>query len=198
MSYMPTVILASASPRRAELLKQLNIPFKVVPSNTHEVKHPELTPHEVSKMNAFRKARTVISHFPDSLVIGADTIVCLGNEILGKPANLEEATQMLSRLQGRSHEVITGVCLLQRNPICNILFSVSTTVNFRPLTVTQIKKYLGMINPLDKAGAYAIQEYGEMLVDSISGSFSNVVGLPLERLREELNKLWQTQGSMQS
>jgi septum formation protein len=125
---------------------------------------------------------------PDALVLGADTLVYLDREakLFGKPANLAEARRMLRDLQGRAHAVITGVCLLHLREHRQRVFAEWTDVRFHPLTATQIEEYLALINPLDKAGAYAIQEHGERIVAEISGSYSNVVGLPLERLREQL------------
>jgi septum formation protein len=182
----PSLILASASPRRAELLRQLGLAFQVVPSAAAEVCHAHLTPREVCLMNAYRKARTVAARFPVALVLGADTIVCLDNTIFGKPADLTEASRMLVQLQGRTHQVITGVCLVWQQARRSRLFAVATDVTFHSLSPARIRDYLAAINPLDKAGAYAIQEQGEQIVAGISGSFSNVVGLPLERLKEAL------------
>ena len=129
----------------------------------------------------------VAKKFPDALVLAADTLVFLDDEILGKPAGLSEAQQMLERLQGRTHQVVTGVVLIHLRPHREHLFAVSTRVRFRALTSEQIRDYLARVNPLDKAGAYAIQEHGDLIVEEISGSYSNVVGLPVERLQEELN-----------
>ncbi len=119
-------------------------------------------------------------------MLGADTIVCLEDEIFGKPANMAEAEKMLLRLQGKTHRVITGVCLLHFGSRRQKLFTDSTFVTFRPLGIAEIRNYFTMTNPLDKAGAYGIQEGGEAIVSTIAGSFSNVVGLPVERLEEEL------------
>jgi septum formation protein len=186
---MPTLILASASPRRSDLLQELGLQFQVLPGQAEEI-HPEhLTPHEISQINAYRKARTVAKKCPDAVVVGADTIVCLGTQVFGKPKNMKEAHQMLSRLQGRTHEVVTGVCLIHLRDHRQKTFAESTTVTFRNLHSEQIKRYLSKVNPLDKAGAYAIQEEGDALVRQIHGSFSNVVGLPVERLKAEL-EMW--------
>jgi septum formation protein len=180
--------LASTSPRRAELLALLPLTFTVLPSDATEVAHEHLTPLEICQLNAHRKARVVAKKIPDALVLGADTLVFLDNEILGKPRNLAEAERMLLRLQGRTHQVVTGVCLMHLRKHHEIIFAVSTDVLFHPLTRAQVKNYLSKINPLDKAGAYAIQERGELIVAEISGSFSNVVGLPIEKLREVLTE----------
>ena len=181
------LILASASPRRAELLKLLRVKFRIIPSDATEVVHEHLTPLEICQLNAHRKARAVAKRIPDALVIGADTLVFLDNKILGKPRNLADARRMLARLQGRTHQVVTGVSLIQLRTHRERVFAISTDVLFHPLDAGQIRDYLSRINPLDKAGAYAIQESGEKIISEISGSYSNVVGLPVERLREELS-----------
>jgi septum formation protein len=183
---MPSLILASASPRRAKLLRQLKVEFEVMPSDAPEVFDEHLSPLELCQLNAHRKARAVAKKIPDSLVLAADTLVFLEHEIFGKPRDLDEAKQMLAKLQGRTHQVVTGVCLMHLRAHRERIFAVSTDVTFRPLTTGQISDYLSKMNPLDKAGAYAIQEHGDTIVAEISGSYSNVVGLPVERLGEEL------------
>lgn len=151
-----------------------------------EVAHDHLTPLEVCQLNAHRKARVVAKQIPDALVIAADTLVFLDNDILGKPRHLKDARRMISRLQGRTHQVVTGVSLIHLRSHRERIFADSTDVLFHPLDARQISHYLKLINPLDKAGAYAIQERGELIIAEISGSFSNVVGLPVEKLRQEL------------
>ena len=183
---LPPLILASASPRRAELLRQLKLEFEIVPGDAAEVFDDHLSPRELCQLNAHRKARAVAKKIPDALVLGADTLVFLGREIFGKPRNLGEAKQMLARLQGRTHQVVTGVSLIHLRVHRERIFAASTDVTFRPLTAEQISDYLSKMNPLDKAGAYAIQEHGDTIVAEISGSYSNVVGLPAEQLQEEL------------
>lgn len=186
---LPPVILASASPRRAELLQGLGVPFQALPSDASEAHSEELTAQEVSQINAYRKARAIAKKFPDALVLGADTLVYLGTTLFGKPVDGEDAYRMLKQLQGQTHQVVTGVCLMQLRSHRQRIFWESTDVTFRPLETEEIKDYLAKINPLDKAGAYAIQEHGAQIVREISGSFSNVVGLPVERLKAEL-MLW--------
>ena len=181
------IILASASPRRAELLRKTGLKFRVVPSDAPEVHHEQLTVRELCLVNAYRKARVVAKNIPDALVLGADTLVCLGTRLFGKPADLAEAEQMLQQLQGRTHQVVTGVCLIHLRRHQQSLFAENTSVTFRRLSAKQIRHYLKAIHPLDKAGAYAIQEKGDLIVEKISGSYSNVVGLPVERLRSELS-----------
>jgi septum formation protein len=185
----PPLILASASPRRAELLRRLKLDFKIIPGDATEVFDEHLSPRELCQLNAHRKARAVAKKIPDALVLGADTLVFLEREIFGKPRDLDEAKQMLLKLQGRTHQVVTGVSLIHLRAHRERIFAVSTDVTFRSLDENQTRKYLAKINPLDKAGAYAIQEHGDKIVAEISGSYSNVVGLPVERLKEELESL---------
>ncbi|MDW8309511.1 MAG: Maf family protein [Verrucomicrobiales bacterium] len=183
---MPMLILASASPRRAELLRHLGLRFRIVPSHADETADAHLSPRELCRLNAYRKARVVAERHPDALVLGADTLVFLGRRMFGKPSSLREAEQMLLALQGRTHHVVTGVALLEWRARWERVFAVTTAVRFRRLTRAQVRRYLGAVNPLDKAGAYAIQEHGEWLVEEVVGSFTNVVGLPLERVEAEL------------
>lgn len=183
---LPTIILASASPRRSELLRQLNLDFQVIPSAADELHNEQLTAAELSQLNAYRKARAISKKHPDALVIGMDTIVALGSKLFGKPKDLIEAQRMIEELQGQTHEVVTGVCLIHLRGHRQKVFADRTSVTFRSLTADEISHYHSKINPLDKAGAYAIQEHGDDLVRHIEGSFSNVVGLPLEKLSEEL------------
>ena len=183
---LPPIILASASPRRAALLKLLKVDFQIVPGNVAEVAHEHLSPLEICQLNAHRKAFAAAKKIPDALVLGADTLVFLDNEVLGKPRTLTEARLMLARLQGRRHQVVTGVSLIHLRKHQERIFAASTDVLFHPLDAGQIREYTAKVNTLDKAGAYAIQESGEFLISEISGSYSNVVGLPVELLREEL------------
>jgi septum formation protein len=183
---LPPLVLASASPRRAELLRQLQPEFQIVPSDAEEIFDAHLSPQELCQMNAHRKARAVAKRIPDALVLGADTLVFLDGEIMGKPGDLADARRMLAQLQGRTHQVVTGVSLIHLRGHRARLFAASTDVTFRPLTAAQIGNYLSRMNPLDKAGAYAIQEHGDLIVSEISGSYSNVVGLPVERVGAEL------------
>ena len=183
---LPPLILASASPRRAELLRLLKLKFRVVPSAATEVLDEQLSPFEVCQLNARRKARAVAKKNPDSLVLGADTLVFLDGEIMGKPASRADAERMLTRLQGRTHQVGTGISLIHLRAHRERIFAVGTEVMFHPLDAGQIRDYLAKVNPLDKAGAYAIQEHGDLIISEMSGSYSNVVGLPVERLKEEI------------
>jgi septum formation protein len=183
---LPPLILASASPRRAQLMRQLELIFDILPAHTQETAPEHLTPREAVLLNAYHKARAVAKVHPDALVLGADTTVCLGKDMFGKPADLAEAHAMLARLQGHTHQVLTGVCLIHLRRHVQEMFTELTDVTFRQLDDLQIRNYLNLIQPLDKAGAYAIQEHGELIVERIDGSYSNVVGLPMERLEGRL------------
>jgi septum formation protein len=135
-----------------------------------------LSAGETARINAYRKARAAAKKHPGAVVLGVDTVVALGAILFGKPATLEEAAQMLLDLQGKTHRVVTGVCLIHVRARRQRIFYEETAVTFAPLTREQIRSYHAQVNPLDKAGAYGIQEKGEMLVEAISGSFTNVVG----------------------
>lgn len=186
----PRLILASESPRRGTLLQTLGIPFAVVPAIVREADGSGLTARETAMLNAHRKARAVAKSLPDALVLGADTVVCLGTLLLGKPRNPQDAHEMLEVLQGRTHEVITAVCLVELRRHRERLFYEATDVTFHPLDAARIRAYHAKIDPLDKAGAYAIQEHGRDIVADTRGSYSNIVGLPLERLELELKAGW--------
>ena len=192
---LPPVILASASPRRAELLRHLGIEFKVLPSHAAELHCAQLTALELAQVNAFRKARSVARRHPEALVLGADTLVFLEGALYGKPADLGEAYRMLEALQGRTHHVVTAICLLHLRQRRQRVFAETTAVTFRPLDAAKIRRYLAKVNPLDKAGAYGIQDQGALIIEKISGSYSNVVGLPLERLEVELARWTKALGS---
>jgi septum formation protein len=146
------MILASASPRRVELLKLLGIPFRVEAADITEIAGAHLAPREICLANAAAKARAVAGRWPDRLVIGADTEVALGTQVFGKPASRREAARFLETLSGRSHQVITGVCLMCAGHRFRYSFAESTRVTFHPLTSRQIAAYLRQVDPLDKAG----------------------------------------------
>ncbi|MCZ7640175.1 MAG: Maf family protein [Verrucomicrobia bacterium] len=185
---LPHLVLASASPRREALLRQCGVHFEVVPAGVPELEPEHLTLAELCLLNAHRKARAVAKRYPDRLVLGADTMVGLGGRRFGKPRDPGEARAMLTELSGRTHEVITGVCLLVLRDHQERLFAETTRVTFRALGEAEIRAYLAAVNPLDKAGAYAIQEQGDRLVADLEGSYANVVGLPVERVLEELRR----------
>lgn len=193
---LPSIILASASPRRSELLHQLGVEFSVMSSDATELHNEQFTARELAQVNAYRKARAVAKKHPDALVLGSDTLVYLDMQLFGKPADMADAYRMLEQLQGRTHQVITAVCLLNLRSHRQKIFAETTDVTFRPLDAVEIQRYLIQANPLDKAGAYGIQEFGDLIVEKISGSYTNVVGLPIERLRNEL-ALWEKQSEVQ-
>jgi len=182
-------ILASGSPRRKQLLKKIIPDFKVISSDAEELKSHSGGPLTLVEENAKKKAIPVAANNPSCWVLGADTLVFYQKEILGKPKDLDEAVEMLSFLSGKTHEVATGVSL-QCNEI-NIVktFSETSSVTFKPISKQEIRLYFKEVNPLDKAGAYAIQTNADMIIDRFVGSYSNVVGLPLESLGKVLLKL---------
>jgi septum formation protein len=185
----PQIILASASPRRERLLREMGLRFVVVRLHDTEELSGGAAPDVVAMHNAQRKARAVAGRHPDSMVIGADTIVVLAGQIFGKPRDRADARRMLGQLAGQRHDVITGVCLVHRTLDTELVFADTTRVWMRQLSPAQIADYLASINPLDKAGAYAIQEHGEGIVERIDGSYHNVMGLPTERLQATLERL---------
>ena len=190
MDNLPPVILASASPRRSELLTSMEIEFEVVPSHVEEIIDGYDFIPELCEANARIKAEPIADLHPECLVIAADTMVYLEDNVFGKPTDLEDAHQMISKLQGRTHQVSTGVALIYHNEEIKKSLSVITNVTFLPLNSKQISDYLNKIDPLDKAGGYAIQEHKQLIAKRVSGSISNVIGLPVERLKEELNSLF--------
>lgn len=177
----PRLILASASPRRRDLLAHLALPFTVIPAHIDEQPRLDEKPHNYVVRVAQDKARQLAQRFPEALVLGADTVVVLDQQILGKPETVEEARQMLTRLSGRQHTVITGLALLQHCRQLVRLDTVSTLVRFRPLSEAHIEHYLATEEPFDKAGAYAIQGEAAAFVESWQGCYTNVVGLPVQR-----------------
>ena len=142
---LPSLILASNSSRRADLLRQSGIDFRSVPSEAAELHHDQLTAREVSQINAYRKARLVAKRYPDALVLAADTLVSLKNALFGKPATLEEAYEMLEQLQGRTHVVVTGICLLHLRSHRQRIAAESTAVTFRKLDAVKIRRYLTQV-----------------------------------------------------
>ncbi|MEE9275393.1 MAG: Maf family protein [bacterium] len=173
------LVLASASPRRQQLLEEAGLAFEALatPAEAEERLAPGLPPGELAERSALAKARWAAQRRPQAVVLGADTIVVLGEEILGKPTDREDARGMLARLSGRTHRVITGFALI--GPGLSCVSRVETAVRFRPLDEGAIDRYLESGEPMDKAGAYAIQGMGGSLVDRVEGSYTNVIGLPL-------------------
>lgn len=184
------LILASASPRRRELLDQVGVKYEVIPSNVEEhIEDIDGTPTDKAEKLAYLKAREVAAKLDDCLVLGADTIVVIDNEILGKPKDLDDAKSMLNKLSGREHKVITGVALIDTKKNVEVISHETTSVKFRELTSRMINSYLATQEPMGKAGAYAIQGFGSLLVEGINGCYSNVVGLPLTRLSKMVEGL---------
>jgi septum formation protein len=181
----PTLILASASPRRQELLREAGIEFMVDAANINEDQRPGELPLEYASRLASEKAQAVARRHPQSFVLGADTIVVLDGEILGKPRDTADATRMLHLLSGRSHHVTTAVCLMA--PTQDVVVRTCTTqVHFRELTEDEMQRYVAGGEPMDKAGAYAIQGGASRWADRIEGEYSNVVGLPLSLVTDML------------
>jgi len=180
------VILASQSPRRIELLKTVIKNFRVVPSKVGEVCDIDLSPEENAVLLGREKATWVAKHHPHNLVIGADTMVVLKNKIIGKPTDAENARQILRQLSGQEHKVITGVAVVH----LKIFSAVSIShVCIKALTPNEINSYVESGEPMDKAGAYAIQGEGSFLIENYRGSYSNIIGLPIDLLKDLLQKL---------
>ena len=184
------MILASASPRRRQLLTQYGYTFSVEPADVEETMPPDLTVGEITLFNARQKAQAVAEKNPQALVLGVDTLVALDGVCLGKPADMNDAYSMLERLNGRIHEVYSGVWAVRKATHTNRAFVEVSRVKFRTLTAAELHRYLARIQPLDKAGAYAAQdEHPEGIVESIEGSRTNVIGLPMEPLAKMLEAL---------
>ena len=180
------LILASGSPRRRELLADAGYAFRVVSPEVEELAPGAHPFRKLCTVNATMKAREVQEMHPESVVLAADTMVGLDGEVLGKPLDLAEAARMLEMLSGRVHEVCTGVCV--RSGDEEEAFFEVTWVRFLPFGPEVIAEYLGKVEVLDKAGAYAIQDCGDLLVDRIEGEYENVVGLPVARVMMELER----------
>jgi septum formation protein len=178
------LILASASPRRRELLAAMGVRFEVVTAEVAELdgqNAPHLSPSDLARENARRKAAAMAAMRPERWILGADTVVALNGRFFGKPASLDEAREFLRALNGQTHEVITG-CALRSPEGAEEIFHEISCVTFRALTDDVITRYLAEVSVLDKAGAYAVQERGEWIIDRVEGSRDNVIGLPTERL----------------
>jgi len=184
------LILASASPRRRELLEALGLPFEVMAVDIPELdadSAPHLSPAGLARENARHKAAAAAERSPGRWVLGADTVVALDGRLFGKPASLAQARKFLRALSGRTHEVITGCALLDPERREEI-FHELTRVIFRALPDETIERYLAEVPVLDKAGAYALQERGEWIIERVEGSRANVIGLPVEALERVLKK----------
>ena len=176
-----TIYLASASPRRRTLLTGAGVPFTVCAADVDEHVPADWPPHKIVMNLAQRKAEAVAEQFPGAYVIGADTLVSCRGRVLGKPRDAADAAAMLQMLSARTHQVQTGVCVILPNGT-ELTFCETSHVTFRPLTASQIAAYVASGEPMDKAGAYAIQGNGRTLIDHFSGDYANIIGLPVDRL----------------
>ena len=183
------LILASASPRRKYLLTQIGYSFKVIPSEMDEPPYAGHDPALYASDLASLKAKEISDKYPDALVVGADTIVVIGEEVLGKPEDDASAYKMLSQLSGRNHQVITAYSFQLKACRISQVHHVLTQVHFKQISQKEINYYIKSRAPFDKAGAYGIQDYSSVFVDRIEGCFYNVVGLPVSDFNENLNML---------
>ena len=187
---MGNIILASSSPRRKELLSKYNLNIEIFPADIDEFYHKNDSPEQIAMSLALKKALWVEKHFKEGIIISADTIVILGDEILNKPRDEKDAFCMLKALSGKEHKVITGISIIKAKSNLKIVDFETTIVKFRNISDNKIIRYIKTKEPMDKAGAYGIQGYGEVLVERLNGSYSNVVGLPLGKLDFLLNKFF--------
>ena len=196
MESQKMLILASTSPRRREYIRLLDRPFVCEKPHVSEEIQPGLAPEEMVMELARRKAEEVASRHTEGIIIGADTVVVLQGEILGKPRDEQDAAEMLRRLSGKIHKVFTGFCVMgieKSMQMCNYKV---TKVKMSNLTDEQIQWYIHTKEPFDKAGSYAIQGYGARFIEAIEGCFFNVVGFPIQAIYEMISKIEQTQGSL--
>ncbi|MEF9990798.1 MAG: Maf family protein [Romboutsia sp.] len=182
------IILASASPRRKEILGNTNVKFTVIKSEIDEVILDNETPKQVVMRLAFEKCMDIASTHEKDLVIGADTIVVLSDTILGKPKDNEEAYDMIKALSNKTHQVITGISLINLDANKKIIDYVVSNVKFKDLSEADIKDYIQTNESLDKAGAYGIQGFGALLVEEIQGDYFNIVGLPISKINDLLKQ----------
>ncbi|MBU1144535.1 MAG: septum formation inhibitor Maf [Firmicutes bacterium] len=184
---MEKIILASSSPRRKELFKLLDLDFEIVKSEIEEVINPDLPQDELVTDLAFQKATDVFAKHQNRVVLGFDTLVYIDDEVFGKPKDLEDARRMLRMLSGNTHTVVTGCAIISKK--ISKSFYTKTNVSFYPLLEKEIEDYIKTNEPLDKAGAYAIQGFGSKFIQTINGDYFTVMGLPLSRLYHELKEL---------
>lgn len=181
------IILASASPRRRELMRYITEDFEAVSTDCDETLPDDIEPKAASEYLAVLKAKAAAEKYPDCIVIGCDTTVICGSEILGKPKDKSQCIADITKLSGRTHQVVTGCCIISGGKASS--FSEVTDVTFRELTTAEIEAYADTDEPYDKAGGYGIQGLGSALISHIDGDFFNVVGLPVGRLFNELKKV---------
>ena len=185
---MASLVLASSSPRRAALLSEGGFEFEIASPRVAEKFDAALTLRELTLWNAIRKGMSIAQMRPGAVVLAADTLVALGNQVIGKPMDLTEAARMLRRLSGRTHEVCSAVAIYQQTSGKSAVFRDVSRVRFHRLSNATIKDYIAKVGPLDKAGAYAAQGTGAEIIAKIEGSFTNVVGLPMEKTVAALAK----------
>jgi septum formation protein len=179
------LVLASGSPRRHELLSAAGFEFEVISTSISEISSRALTLRELTLCNATRKGMAAVRESPGAIILAADTLVAFQGKVIGKPGDLQDAAATLRRLSGRAHEVCSAVFICEGTRVC--CFTEISSVRFRRLSERAISSYLAKINPLDKAGAYAAQGHGADIIDRIEGSFTNVVGLPMEKTSRALS-----------
>lgn len=182
---MKKIILASSSPRRKEILAKLKLPFEIKVSNYEEDMTLAMPPGELAEHLSAGKAKAVADENPHAIVIGADTFVVYNNQLLGKPEDPESAKEMLEMLSGKQNEIVTGVTIIDSDSSKTVSFHEATKVFMIKLSPKIIEAYIKTGEPLDKAGAYALQELGALLIEKIEGDFFNAMGLPLRRLVHE-------------
>jgi septum formation protein len=185
---MKKIILASASPRRRELLSKIGLKFSIEKSNIREDLDLKLNPKQLAEMLSYRKACKISKKYSNAVIIAADTLVVLNNKIIGKPKNPKDAAKILNKLSGKAHSVITAFTIIDTKTNKSVTKSVETKVFMKKLTEEEIKYYVNTEEPSDKAGAYAIQGFGGIFIEKIDGDYYNVVGLPLTALIRELKK----------
>ena len=183
-----TLILASGSPRRKGLLHSAGFVFTVVVPEVEEIEDPSIPIKELTSLNARIKGREISEANPDSVILSADTLVLLGDVVFGKPSDRREAEEMLGQLNGKTHQVFTAFCLMKKSTEQRVEITVTTEVTFKNLTLPERRAYHRLIEPLDKAGAYAAQDHGEKIIEKISGSPTNVIGLPMDEVTGGLNR----------
>lgn len=184
---LKSIILASQSPRRRELMLLMNVPFSSENPQIEETVDPSLPIEKAIEKIAIDKALDVFKRHPQAIVIGSDTVVVLDGKVMGKPADDEDAVRMLKELSGKTHKVITGVCLISDEE--KIVFHSSAKVTFYPLEEAQIRNYVSNSLPLDKAGAYGIQDRGALFIKGIEGDYYTIMGLPIAEVNRRLKKM---------
>jgi len=185
---MKKLVLASESPRRHEILTMVGLSFRIAKSNISEKFNPRLSPRSQAEDLSRQKAEAVAARYRNAVIIGADTIVSLDNDLFGKPESSQIAEAMLTKLQGKTHRVITGFTILDTDLRKSVTKSVETKVTMKSMSKKEIEWYILTKEPMDKAGAYAIQGKGSVFIEKIDGDYFNVVGLPISSLLEELIK----------